>query len=92
MTPERTAKRENFRHGMGGILFPSRTGTEQNFTIQGDDIHICSQFSGNGEVHYGESSGTTSAEFWLGLRKEYELRKARREMEPRIGKDVVPLR
>lgn len=33
----------------------------------------------------------TSAEFWLGLQKEYELRKAREELGPAIDKEVQPL-
>lgn len=33
----------------------------------------------------------TSAEFWLGLQKEYELRKARQELGANIEREVVPL-
>lgn len=33
----------------------------------------------------------TSAEFWLGLQKEYDLRKARHELAKRIEAEVVPL-
>ncbi len=33
----------------------------------------------------------TSAEFWLGLQKEFELRKAREETGETIAKEVVPL-
>jgi addiction module HigA family antidote len=33
----------------------------------------------------------TSAEFWLGLQKEYDLRKAREELGPTIDKEVRPL-
>jgi len=33
----------------------------------------------------------TSAEFWLGLQKEFELRKAREELGATIDKEVVPL-
>jgi addiction module HigA family antidote len=33
----------------------------------------------------------TSAEFWLGLQKEYELRKAREELGPTIDKEAQPL-
>jgi antitoxin HigA-1 len=33
----------------------------------------------------------TSAEFWLGLQKEYDLRKAREKLGPRIDREVRPL-
>ena len=33
----------------------------------------------------------TSAEFWLGLQKEYDLRKAREELGPTIDREVRPL-
>jgi antitoxin HigA-1 len=33
----------------------------------------------------------TSAEFWLGLQKEYDLRKAREELGATIDREVVPL-
>jgi len=33
----------------------------------------------------------TSAEFWIGLQKEFELRKAREELGATIDKEVVPL-
>lgn len=33
----------------------------------------------------------TSAEFWLGLQKEFELRQAREELGAAIEKEVVPL-
>jgi len=33
----------------------------------------------------------TSAEFWIGLQKDYDMRKARVELEPKIRKEVVPL-
>lgn len=33
----------------------------------------------------------TSAEFWLGLQKEYDLRKAREELGSTIDREVVPL-
>jgi addiction module HigA family antidote len=33
-----------------------------------------------------------SAEFWLGLQKEYDLRKVRSESGSRIEKEVVPLK
>ena len=33
----------------------------------------------------------TSAEFWLGLQKEYDLRKARQEIGPQIEEEVHPL-
>lgn len=32
-----------------------------------------------------------SAEFWLGLQKEYELRKAREELGSTIDREVAPL-
>ncbi|MDA0347666.1 MAG: HigA family addiction module antitoxin [Verrucomicrobia bacterium] len=34
----------------------------------------------------------TSAEFWLGLQKEYDLRKAREELGATIDQEVVPLK
>lgn len=33
----------------------------------------------------------TSAEFWLGLQKEYDLRKAREELGATIDREVAPL-
>ena len=33
----------------------------------------------------------TSAEFWLGLQKEFELRKAREEIGETVEREVVPL-
>lgn len=33
----------------------------------------------------------TSAEFWLGLQKEYDLRKAREELGSTIDREVAPL-
>jgi addiction module HigA family antidote len=33
----------------------------------------------------------TSAEFWLGLQKEYDLRKARQELGATIDREVAPL-
>ena len=33
----------------------------------------------------------TSAEFWLGLQKEYDLRKAREELGSAIDREVAPL-
>jgi addiction module HigA family antidote len=33
----------------------------------------------------------TSAEFWIGLQKDYDMRKARAELEATIEKEVVPL-
>lgn len=33
----------------------------------------------------------TSAEFWLGLQKEYDLRKARAELGEAIEREVAPL-
>lgn len=33
----------------------------------------------------------TSAEFWLGLQKEYDLRKAREEFGATIDREVAPL-
>ena len=33
----------------------------------------------------------TSAEFWLGLQKEYDLRKAREDLGPTIHREVKPL-
>jgi plasmid maintenance system antidote protein VapI len=33
----------------------------------------------------------TSAEFWLGLQKEYDLRKARAELGATIDREVAPL-
>jgi addiction module HigA family antidote len=32
-----------------------------------------------------------SAEFWLGLQKEYDLRKARKELGSQIEKEITPL-
>ncbi|HNX04711.1 MAG TPA: HigA family addiction module antitoxin [Opitutales bacterium] len=32
-----------------------------------------------------------SAEFWLGLQKEYDLRKARRELDEIVNREVKPL-
>jgi addiction module HigA family antidote len=32
----------------------------------------------------------TSADLWVGLQMEYDLRKARRELTPRIERDVEP--
>lgn len=34
----------------------------------------------------------TTAEFWLGLQQEYDLRKARVELGPTILKEVTPLK
>jgi len=34
---------------------------------------------------------STSAEFWLGLQKEHDLRKARQELSATIEKEVKPL-
>lgn len=34
----------------------------------------------------------TSAEFWLGLQKEYDLRKAREDLGPTIHREVKPLK
>jgi len=33
----------------------------------------------------------TSADFWIGLQKDYDMRKARAELESRIKKEVIPL-
>lgn len=33
----------------------------------------------------------TSADFWIGLQKDYDMRKARAELESRIEKEVIPL-
>ena len=33
----------------------------------------------------------TSADFWIGLQKDYDMRKARAELGSRIKKEVVPL-
>lgn len=49
-------------------------------------LRCCSRVVGLGNHDFGNSS-----DFWLGLQKEYDLRKARGELGERMEQEVRPM-